>query len=276
MKKILSVGLLAFAGITFAAPPVLINGRPAGKGEYPEVVYLTFDKGRCSGTLVGPQSILTAAHCGDNGSKARFQVGQTQYESVCTRAPIYPSKDLDLMLCKVSKPVSVKYASIGGQAKKGNKISLAGYGCVKAGGGGGNDGVLRVGDNTVTNFQAYDFVSTQPNGAALCFGDSGGPAFVYLADAYSEHHYQLGVNSKGDIKTTNYNTRTDHPESQAFFRDWAEKNGAQICGLNVKCDGNSEPQPPPPSDCLAHLEQVEKQQEKMDGYIRNLRQCLEK
>jgi len=180
--------------------PSLINGRPAGPGEFPEAVYISFGNSRCTGSIVGPQVMLSAAHCATTGSVGRFQVGQTQYSAKCSRHPKYPNQDVDLLLCKVDKEVeSVKPATLGGPVAVGESITIVGYGCVKPGGGGGNDGVLRVGDAKVTGFSAYDIVS---QGAGLCFGDSGGPAYVKLKDAYKEKHIQVSVNSKGNIRDT--------------------------------------------------------------------------
>ena len=110
----------------------------------------------------------------------------------------------------------------------------------------GIDGVLRIGETVVTGFSNYDMVSRlpaepgKPSGAALCFGDTGGPA--YILDT-SNKHQLLGVNCKGNVSDTNYDTRTDIPESQSFFKSFAQQTGADICGVNSDCSG---PQPPPP------------------------------
>jgi secreted trypsin-like serine protease len=217
--------------------PNLINGREAEIGEFPEVVWLQIGNSRCTGTLVGPRVLVTAAHCASNGQTIRFQVGQTQYTAKATRSSLYPAQDHDIALGLINGSVEgVPFASVGGQAEVGTAITLAGYGCVRPGGGGGNDGKLRVGESTVVNFSGFDMVSKLENGAALCFGDSGGPAFMRLEDAHNEHHVLIGVNSKGDIRTTNYNTRTDINESQNFFRGFATRHNVSICGVTEDCE----------------------------------------
>jgi Trypsin len=108
---------------------------------------------------------------------------------------------------------------------------LLGYGCTDTSGNGGNDGILRTGETVITDFSNLDMVSQRPNGAALCFGDSGGPAFV----SNRGQHLLLGVNSKGNIKDTNYNTRTDIEPTTTFLRNFAASNGVDICGINKNC-----------------------------------------
>lgn len=222
--------------------PTLINGRPANPGEFPEVVYISMGGSRCSATVIGERVILTAAHCGSTGSTATFQIGQTQYSARLERAPNYPSQDHDISLGLVSKPITeVKPVNVGGSYAVGKIITLAGYGCINPGGGGGNDGILRVGETKITGQQSYDMVSSMPNGAALCFGDSGGPAFEII----SSKHYVLGVNSKGNIRDTNYNTRTDLTASKQFFQAWAKKNSVDVCGITKDCFGGVNPTPTP-------------------------------
>ena len=226
----------------------LINGRRAEPGEFPEAVYVSFGNSRCSGSVVGRRVLLSAAHCANTGSTGTFQIGQTQYSSKCTRHPSYPGEDVDLLLCKIDKDVEdIKPASIGGPVETGKSITIVGYGCIRPGGGGGNDGVLRVGDAEVTGFSNYDIVS---EGAGLCFGDSGGPAYMKLTDAFSEKHIQVSVNSKGNIRDTNYTTRTYIDISKNWMASWARSNGVDICGVTSQCGDNPEPPPPtPPENC---------------------------
>jgi len=262
MRAKLALLFLAGSSLFLAAndaQPTLINGRPAEPGEFTEVVYLTIGSSKCTGTLVGERVLMTAAHCGTTGSVAKFQVGQTLYQATLTRSSLYPGKDHDIALGLVDKKIeAVKFASVGGKAEVGKPITLAGYGCISPdnGGSGGNDGILRVGESEIKSFTTYDMVSSKAGGAALCFGDSGGPAFMMEGTK----HLILGINSKGNIKDTNYNTRTDLDESKAFFLDWATKNNAQICGVQVQCgsdpDDPDDPDVPPPLGCKERFQSL--------------------
>jgi len=223
--------------------PTLINGKPVAAGTWEEVVYIRSSGGSCTATVVGPRVIITAAHCATTGSSVTFNHSGKKYTAKMTRSSLYPGKDHDVSLGLLTEDiVSAKPKTIGGIASKGLGITLLGYGCINEGGGGGNDGILRIGESVITGFSGYDIVSSSPpSGAALCFGDSGGPAFI--ADKGEDGAVLIGINSKGNISDTNYNTRLDSTESQSFLRTFATNNRVDICGINgVVC--TDEPNPP--------------------------------
>jgi hypothetical protein len=284
--SIISVATYAAARRPLA--PNLINGKEAKNGEFPEVVYISMNGGRCTATIVGPRVIVTAAHCGENGETAQFQIGQTIYKAKLTRSPIYqegnPDKDHDISLGLIDKDVTgIKFASVGGKAQTGTDITLAGYGCTQVGGSGGNDGILRYADSTITRFAGFDMESKKQGGGALCFGDSGGPAFTKLSNPVSEHHFLLGVNSKGNIRDTNWNCRTDSNESQDFFKNFANQNSVSICGINKDCSGGGpgpspSPSPtntPPPSGCREQLTDADNARKMISSRVTELKACLQ-
>ncbi len=226
--------------------PTLINGTPVDPGTWPEVIRIRSGTSGCSATIVGPRAILTAAHCANNGATATFTYKGANYSAKITRSPIWPAKDQDVAIGILSSDIpGVTPHIIGGEAKVKTEITLLGYGCIHppSGGGGvgtgGNDGILRIGKSTIVSFSSYDMVS-RSGGAALCQGDSGGPAFVQVDGKY----LLLGVNSKGNIRDTNYNTRTDMPETVAFFKKVsADNGGVVICGITDPCSSTPAPEP---------------------------------
>lgn len=217
----------------------LINGKPVEPGTYKEVVRIRTGNSSCTASIIGPKVALTAAHCVNNGSTSAFKLDGKDYKGVATRSPLYPGKDHDIALLLLDKevegvePVNVVKETV----KVGEILTILGYGCVQPGGGGGNDGVLRYGEATVTGFSGFSDVVSK-NGAALCFGDSGGPA--YVADPARKGYRQATVNSKGNISTINYTADLGRAESQDFFKKFAADNSVDICGVTKECGA-----PPP-------------------------------
>lgn len=230
--------------------PTLIGGREADPKEWPASVYARMGGSACTATVVGPEVLIIASHCVSHGGSATFSIGPNNYSSTCARSPLYrKGTDHDLALCKISNPVKgVPYESVNlnpDLIKVGKEILLTGYGCIRAGGGGGNDGIYRIGEAKITREpNPYDL--TASGKAALCFGDSGGPAFLYLDDAKTKR-VQVSVNSKGDIRTTSYLTVTSSQASIDFLKEWSLANSVKICGVHDDAQGcrDSAPQPPP-------------------------------
>jgi hypothetical protein len=123
--------------------------------------------------------------------------------------------------------------SIAYAAATGDEIRLVGYGCRDESGFDRNFGVLYAGPALVTRTpQGEDLDTITRGGAALCYGDSGGAAYVYLtADGGSRVIF--GVNSRGNIKDTSYLSTTATPSFVSFAREWAKRNATVICGVTV-------------------------------------------
>lgn len=217
---------------------VLINGIPVDPKEWPAVVRIFSGGASCTAAVVGPRKVLTAAHCAETGATVTFKtVSGKSYSGVATRNPEYPTQDKDHAIVETSVDIDVKPVSIRTDRfeTKGMDVLLIGYGCIQEGGGGGNDGILRKGSSKVDSGQGFDLVLKNPGGAALCYGDSGGPVFFQGPNG----HVLIAVNSKGNIKDTSYVTRTTIPETNAWL-----KGQPGICGASMDC--GSTPVPPAP------------------------------
>lgn len=239
--SILLVFLCAFTrALAGDVEPKLIGGREAAKADWPASVYSSQGNSRCTSTVVGKRTVLTAAHCVGNGGTLTFtDLAGKKYTSKCTHAPEYRGNSTaDWALCLVTEDVSM-LAEVLNQdedlVKVGDEVLLAGYGCIRRGGSGGNDGKYRIGEAKVTQVpsgRSFDIV-TKGN-AALCFGDSGGAAFMLLPD---DKRLLISVNSRGDIATTSYLSSVATAPFKAFVKSWSEKNGQKVCGVHDDAEG---------------------------------------
>jgi hypothetical protein len=224
----------------------LIRGFPVVPGSFRGVVSLDIAGDAnpvCTATLVGQQVLLTAAHCAAGGDFVTFHIGTKTFRAKMTPSPLYDARgdstappdpqSLDLALGLVESPVdSADPIPVGGTPVKGMDLILMGYGCTSPTGKTTNDGILREGSSELAQVQDVELVSYFPTGATLCYGDSGGPSFVRGQDGETD---LLGIHSRGNMKDTNIDIRTDIAPAQAFFRQFAHDKGVSICGVTERC-----------------------------------------
>jgi len=222
-------------------PGVELIGGVVTSAEYPGVFYTRQGSSRCTGTVIGQRVVVSAAHCMSNGGALELTHAGKVYKGKCTHAPEYRGNSTaDWALCLLSEEIPDAIAeSINVDASRlavGGQIVLMGYGCVQNGGGGGNDGKLRVGAAPITRLPSgtnYDIVTRGKS--ALCYGDSGGPSFY--VDSETGERWQTGVNSRGDIQTTSYLSSLHNQTVQRFLSTWSDSNGVLICGVHAAAPG---------------------------------------
>jgi len=226
--------------------PTLINGKPVPRQDWLQVVRI--GNHSCTATLVGPNCALTAAHCGTDGSSGPLEVynlGSINYKVV--QMPQYQNGsnfDLSVLVLDSDVPAgwNVPYATVGVDHtfSNGQDVDILGYGCVRPGGGGGNDGVLRFGESKVTGMTGTDVVTSwRSGGAALCFGDSGGPMMA------NESNVLVAINSKGNIRDTNYNMRLNLESVNDFLTATANRYDLEMLGITAGGEPDPDPTPPP-------------------------------
>ncbi|KAF9276309.1 hypothetical protein BGZ68_010121 [Mortierella alpina] len=191
------IASLAVAATTFSSPieKRIVGGEPAKAGELPFAAKFTFRYGRCTGSLIGPQTILTAAHC--------LKTSRFQYNAVEVAGIVFKSEETkhvyhpqygnnthsanDIGLVFLPRKVPGPYPQISGDYPlPDSKIMAAGFGDVDN--NGTTTDVLRKVELTVEdkptcqasdpNFLGDTQFCTKDTPQSVCVGDSGGPLVV--------------------------------------------------------------------------------------------------
>jgi secreted trypsin-like serine protease len=197
----------------------IINGVRTQENKWSSVVGITLqDKMHCSGTLVAPKLVLTAAHCiklKNQYYKIPAEVFKVYFgtgtkEDVSTpffveKTLIHPkygggsfSKDYDLALMILKEKAPIKESSIipvitakelKRNIKSGSPITIVGFGKTE------NDcsGIKYEVGSRITEVTTTEFIDSGPRKGA-CHGDSGGPIFSALKNSKLK---TIGVTSRG-------------------------------------------------------------------------------
>jgi hypothetical protein len=171
-------------------PPTskIYGGTPVEACGWPTTVSLG---GSCSGTLVHPEVVIYAAHCGASYGWVRFGEhtnqgpGRWVQTSECKTYPGGgPGKGNDFAYCRLAEPVNdvpIVPILMGCETQvlqPGKAVTLVGFGHADN----GPYGVKREVTTTLHGITNAGEAFIGGNGKDTCQGDSGGPAFVELDD----------------------------------------------------------------------------------------------
>ncbi|MFI1016452.1 S1 family peptidase [Streptomyces sp. NPDC020965] len=253
----LTTGVLAtllLAGLATAGPAQAVAGDPATEGSHAFTAKIDIGNGErsCSGALVAPQWIATAAGCfttdtqsgtvapGKPAFTSVALVGRTNLSATGGQTAeiveLVPHADRDLVLARLAKPITgVAPVGIGTTAPApGEVVTAAGYGRTKSA---WVPGKLHTSPFTVNSADGGTLTTTAATSAsAVCRGDSGGPTLRATGGGFelvavSSRSSMGGCVNEEDTPNTAVSSRVD---------DLAEWIGTVTTGAPVtdfNCDG---------------------------------------
>ncbi len=166
----------------------IYGGVPVGSCGWPTTVELG---GACTGTLVHPEVVIYAAHCGTNytsvrlGEKISSGPGRNVPTSFCQTYPGGgPGGGNDFAVCKLAQAVTdvpivpIAMGCDTDEITAGKAVTMVGFGEANN----GAYGIKRYVNSTIGSISAQHEVFVGGGGKDTCQGDSGGPVFMQIAD----------------------------------------------------------------------------------------------
>jgi hypothetical protein len=257
----------ALSDLTYdrSSKPVLINARVVDPKDFPAIFYSLANGHGCTSTLIGTRILLTAAHCVKDGGSIKIHKGVDNYEGTCTVAKAYATNhSADWALCVMAaEPPGMIHETLNtnsGALQLHMDILLSGFGCAEPDNPtSASAATYRIGPATISVLPTGNSNSLEmTGGAALCFGDSGGPAFIVRSEALTQDssvsasgRLVVAANSRGNLIDSSVIASISTSQAQEFIRDWRDPapadgnprpgRGLKICGLDVDAESCRKP-----------------------------------
>ena len=247
MRSLISAAVVLAALITASPAAAITNGSPDGN-RHPAVAGLVNDTQYsdgtwiyCSGTLISPTVVLTAAHCNDDGARTRvtfdsaYVDGDKTYAGTFQSDPAYPGSTSDfhdiavIVLDQAVKgitPARLPTAGSLSSLPKDQQFTSVGYGAYGVTNGPGGhqylyDDVRMYATGTLNSINKTLLrISMNPSkgDGGTCYGDSGGPNFLGSTNVVAA----ITITGDAVCRSTNVDYRLDTESARAFLSQYVK------------------------------------------------------
>ncbi|MEZ4401952.1 MAG: trypsin-like serine protease [Kofleriaceae bacterium] len=239
------------------ADQAVIGASPTAAGMYPAVGALYRDGAvTCTGTLIAPDAVLTAAHCLRAGQPLPGFTFDTDTRGAVTVIPaasavVHPMWNIDrpigdgptqyydigvlLLTDQINdvRPMILASAAEGAALVDGKLVTMVGYGQT-VDGDAASAGVKSDAQAPIVDTSPSELQVSNPGQPQNCYGDSGGPAVADLGAGAR----LVGVVSRGATAATTcdqggVDTRVD------YYATWVRQQVGAACIGGQRCAGGT-------------------------------------
>jgi V8-like Glu-specific endopeptidase len=187
--RMTKMALVGFLGLLSSIPAsAVLNGTPVSDSDYRSVKHVRIgDNGTCSGTVIAPKVVLTAAHCVTAAQRGRLKLtvdGRKPKKMVMHPKYLGNTPDheaYDVAVLKFDEAFSDVSPLSRVSPRNGQPVIMVGYG-MSGYDASGTVGVKREGRNTVADVMFGQILLLQSSSDystnVALKGDSGGPLFT--------------------------------------------------------------------------------------------------